>query len=100
MGLSLFAVLVFTFVVFAFETALDVRQRAVLRSPEEPKKLYDVVGQIDKHNAVVAKKEEGEKKEEVSDMSCCVVLCCVVLCCVVCVFKPYTIKSIALTIRD
>eukprot|EP00518_Triparma_eleuthera_P010875 CAMPEP_0182470880 /NCGR_PEP_ID=MMETSP1319-20130603/19407_1 /TAXON_ID=172717 /ORGANISM="Bolidomonas pacifica, Strain RCC208" /LENGTH=456 /DNA_ID=CAMNT_0024671381 /DNA_START=309 /DNA_END=1679 /DNA_ORIENTATION=- len=64
MGLSLFAVLVFTFAVFVFETALDVRQRAVLRSPEEPKKLYDVVGQIDKHNAVVAKKEEGEKKEE------------------------------------
>ena len=59
MGLSLFAVLVFTAAVFAFETALDVRQRAVLRSPEEPKKLYDVVGQIDK-TAEKTKKEEGE----------------------------------------
>ena len=56
MGLSLAAVLAFTFAMFCFEAALDLRQKAVLRSPEEPEKLYSVVGQIDASNK--AKKSE------------------------------------------
>ncbi|GMH57026.1 hypothetical protein TrST_g9715 [Triparma strigata] len=46
-GFSMFAVIAFTCSVFAFELMLDLRQRAVISSDEQPTKLYSVVGAID-----------------------------------------------------
>jgi len=64
---AVFATILFTLVVFLFETYLSLRQKSTYHKTQFPKELMSTVGNIDAERAKELKDEDkkGDKKEEV-----------------------------------